>query len=159
MEIERRKEIESHLRVAMQAAEQANRAKSHFLANMSHELRTPLNAIIGFSELMLGPMKHDKLQEYARDIADGGRHLLAVLNNVLDMARIEAGKVELDDHVIRLGSLVEHALSVLGGRNAHPGKELRTSGEGDVLVRGDESRGTTSGSISKSCFKRSKVYR
>jgi signal transduction histidine kinase len=140
MEIERRKEIESHLRVAMQAAQQANRAKSHFLANMSHELRTPLNAIIGFSELMLGPMKHGKFQEYARDIADGGRHLLAVLNNVLDMARIEAGKVELDDHVIRLGSLVDHALSVLGGPSAHAGKQLRTSGDGDILVRGDEVR-------------------
>jgi len=139
-EIERRKEIESHLRVAMHAAQQANRAKSHFLANMSHELRTPLNAIIGFSELMLGRMNQDKLQEYARDISDGGRHLLAVLNNVLDMARIESGKVELEDHVMRLGSVVDHALSVLGGPNAHAGKELRTSGDGDILVRGDEVR-------------------
>jgi signal transduction histidine kinase len=141
LEIERRKEVESHLRVAMEAAQQANRAKSHFLANMSHELRTPLNAIIGFSELMLsGRMKPEKLQEYAHDIADGGRHLLAVLNNVLDMARIEAGKLELDDHVIRLGSVVDHALSMLGGRNAHAGKEIRTSGDGNILVRGDEVR-------------------
>ncbi|HEX4157247.1 MAG TPA: tetratricopeptide repeat-containing sensor histidine kinase [Rhizomicrobium sp.] len=141
MEIERRKEVECHLRVAMQAAQQANRAKSHFLANMSHELRTPLNAIIGFSEIMLsGRMNPEKLQEYARDIADGGRHLLAVLNNVLDMARIESGKVELEDHVIRLGSVVDHALSVLGGRNAHAGKELRMAGDSNILVRGDEVR-------------------
>jgi signal transduction histidine kinase/Flp pilus assembly protein TadD len=140
-EIERRKEVESYLRVAMEAAQQANRAKSHFLANMSHELRTPLNAIIGFSELMLsGRMKPEKLHEYAGDIADGGRHLLAVLNNVLDMARIEAGKVELEDHVIRLGSVVDHALSMLGGRHAHAGKEIRTSGDGNILVRGDEVR-------------------
>jgi signal transduction histidine kinase/tetratricopeptide (TPR) repeat protein len=141
MEIERRKEVERQLRLAMQAAQQANRAKSHFLANMSHELRTPLNAIIGFSELMFsGRMKPEKLQEYAGDIMDGGRHLLAVLNNVLDMARIESGKVELEDRVIRLGSVVDHALSVLGGPSAHAGKQLRTSGDGDILVRGDELR-------------------
>jgi signal transduction histidine kinase len=140
-EIERRTEVESHLRVAMQAAQQANRAKSHFLANMSHELRTPLNAIIGFSELMLsGRMHPAKLQEYARDIADGGRHLLAVLNNVLDMARIEAGKVELDEQVIRLGNVVDHALSVLGGREAYAGTEVRTAGDLDVAVRADEVR-------------------
>ncbi|HEX4081282.1 MAG TPA: ATP-binding protein [Rhizomicrobium sp.] len=141
LEIERRKEVECHLRLAMRAAEQANRAKSHFLANMSHELRTPLNAIIGFSELMLsGRMKPEKLQEYARDIMGGGRHLLAVLNNVLDMARIESGKVALEDRVIRLGSVVDHALSVLGGREAHAGRELRTSGDGNILVRGDAVR-------------------
>jgi signal transduction histidine kinase len=141
LEIKRRTEVEAHLRLAMEVAQQANRAKSHFLANMSHELRTPLNAIIGFSELMLfGRMKPEKLEEYARDIMDGGRHLLAVLNNVLDMARIEAGRVELEDCVIRLGSLVGHALSVIGGRNAHANKEIRTSGDGDILIRGDEVR-------------------
>ena len=138
-EIARRTEVESQLRVAMQAAQQASLAKSRFLANMSHELRTPLNAIIGFAELMLGGhVKPQKTQEYARDIAEGGRHLLAVLNNVLDMARIEAGKVELTDRVVRLGDLVDHALMVLGGRNAYTGKELRVSGDGDILVRGDE---------------------
>ncbi len=141
VEIERREEVETHLRLAMLAAQQANRAKSHFLANMSHELRTPLNAIIGFSELMLsGRMKPEKLQEYARDILDGGRHLLAVLNNVLDMARIESGKVELEDHVIRLGSVVDDALSVLGGWNVRANKELRKSGDGNILIRGDELR-------------------
>ena len=137
-EIERRTEIESRLRVAMQAAQQASLAKSGFLANMSHELRTPLNAIIGFSELMLGGhVRPQKSQEYARDIAEGGRHLLSVLNNVLDMARIESGKVELADRIVRLGDVVDHALLVLG-RNAYAGKELRVSGDGDILVRGDE---------------------
>jgi signal transduction histidine kinase len=141
LEIERRKEVESHLRLAMQTAQQANSAKSHFLANMSHELRTPLNAIIGFSELMYsGRMKPEKLEEYARDIADGGRHLLAVLNNVLDMARIESGKVELEDHIIRLGTIVDHALSVLGGRDVYTGKDLRITGDQNILIRGDEVR-------------------
>ena len=139
-EIERRTEVESRLRVAMQAAQQASRAKSHFLANMSHELRTPLNAIIGFSELLVGGrLKPEKSQEYAGDIAEGGRHLLAVLNSVLDMARIESGKVELQDRLVRLGDVVEHALSMLGGREAHADKDIRASDD-DVLVRGDEVR-------------------
>ena len=89
-EIERRTSVEVHLRDAVQVAEQANRAKSHFLANMSHELRTPLNAIIGFSELMLvRSMKSDDVRDYAGDILEAGRHLLAVLNNILDLASIE----------------------------------------------------------------------
>jgi signal transduction histidine kinase len=137
----RRAEAEAELRIAMEAAQQANRAKSHFLANMSHELRTPLNAIIGFSDLMLGGgIKREKMMEYLRDIADGGRHLLAVLNAVLDMARIEAGKVELSDRVLRLGDVVDHALLLLGGRDTIAGKEIRLSGDGDVLIRGDEVR-------------------
>jgi signal transduction histidine kinase/tetratricopeptide (TPR) repeat protein len=139
-EIQRRTEVESQLRVTMHEAQQASRAKSHFLANMSHELRTPLNAIIGFSELLLGGrLQPEKSREYAGDIAQGGRHLLAVLNSVLDMARIESGKVELQDRLVRLGDVVEHALSMLGGRDAHKDKDIRTSGE-DVLVRGDEVR-------------------
>jgi signal transduction histidine kinase/tetratricopeptide (TPR) repeat protein len=141
IEIARRTEAEAELRIAMHAAQQANLAKSHFLANMSHELRTPLNAIIGFSELMLsGKIKLEKMLEYVRDIADGGRHLLAVLNAVLDMARIESGKVELSDRVLRLGDVVDHALSVLGGRDTIADKEIRVCGDGDVLLHGDEVR-------------------
>jgi signal transduction histidine kinase len=140
-EIERRTEIEAQLRLAMQAAQQASRAKSHFLANMSHELRTPLNAIIGFSELMFDNcVTPEKSQEYAGNIAEGGRHLLAVLNNVLDMARIESGKVELEDHLVRLGDVVDHALSMLGVVETHGEIEFRVSGDRDVLVRGDEVR-------------------
>jgi two-component system cell cycle sensor histidine kinase PleC len=83
-------------------------------------------------------MKPEKTKEYASDIAQGGRHLLAVLNNVLDMARIESGKVELEDRLVRLGDVVEYAIAVLGGRHAHAGKEIRTSGDDDVILRGDE---------------------
>ena len=140
-EIERRTTAEAELRIAMQAAQQANLAKSHFLANMSHELRTPLNAIIGFSELILGGgTKPEKTREYIRDIAGGGRHLLAVLNNVLDMARLESGKVELADRVVRLGDVVDGALAVLGGHDTIAGKEIRVSGDGDILLRVDEVR-------------------
>src|SRR5262249_56764194 len=78
-------------------AEDANQAKSKFLANMSHELRTPLNAIIGFSEIMgsgmFGPLGADRYAEYCRDIHSSGQYLLEVINDVLDMSKIEAGRL------------------------------------------------------------------
>jgi two-component system cell cycle sensor histidine kinase PleC len=81
-------------------AESANRAKSDFLANMSHELRTPLNAILGFSEMMadqvLGPIGSPKYVDYCRDIHDSGQHLLNMISEVLDMARLEAGRIRLE---------------------------------------------------------------
>jgi two-component system cell cycle sensor histidine kinase PleC len=101
-------------------AEDANRAKSEFLANMSHELRTPLNAIIGFSELMesglFGPLGCDKYNEYCRDIRDSGRYLLDVINDILDMSRIEAGRVTLALTPIRLDEIVTEALRVMSVR-------------------------------------------
>jgi signal transduction histidine kinase len=84
---------------AKRAAEEANRAKSEFLANMSHELRTPLNAIIGFSSIirseMLGPVNVPRYREYAGDIHSSGEHLLAIINDILDLSKVEAGKFEL----------------------------------------------------------------
>ena len=81
---------------ARRRAEEANLAKSRFLASMSHELRTPLNAILGFSEVMdnevLGPMEQPDLQEYAEDIHASGQHLLDLINEILDLSRIEAGR-------------------------------------------------------------------
>ncbi|MGY5806425.1 PAS domain-containing sensor histidine kinase [Rhizobium sp. LEGMi198b] len=95
-------------------AEAANKAKSEFLANMSHELRTPLNAILGFSEIlqdqMFGPLGSAKYNEYAKDIHDSGKHLLNVINDILDMSKIEAGHLKLSCERIDLAPLIEECL-------------------------------------------------
>jgi PAS domain S-box-containing protein len=103
-EVTQRKEAEIQLREAKIESDLANRAKSEFLANMSHELRTPLNAIIGFSEIIknevFGPIGQSQYSEYANDIYASGKHLLKIINDVLDVARIEAGERHLNEAVI-----------------------------------------------------------
>ncbi|NLS02886.1 PAS domain-containing protein [Rhizobium sp. P32RR-XVIII] len=95
-------------------AEAANKAKSEFLANMSHELRTPLNAILGFSDIlqnqMFGPLGSLKYDEYAHDIHESGKHLLNVINDILDMSKIEAGHMRLQRETIDLAPLIEESL-------------------------------------------------
>lgn len=102
---------------ARRRAEQANMAKSRFLATMSHELRTPLNAIMGFSEVMqaevLGPIGNDSYKEYVNDIHNSGKHLLNVINEILDLSRIEAGRHELSEESVRLAHVVEDARHML----------------------------------------------
>ncbi len=101
-------------------AEEANQAKSKFLANMSHELRTPLNAIIGFSEIMesgmFGPLGADKYREYCRDIHDSGQYLLDVINDILDMSKIEAGRIRLDFEELELDQLLADSMRVVSQR-------------------------------------------
>jgi two-component system, cell cycle sensor histidine kinase PleC len=101
-------------------AEEANQAKSKFLANMSHELRTPLNAIIGFSEIMesgmFGPLGTDKYREYCSDIHQSGQYLLEVINDILDMSKIEAGRIRLDPEQVELESFLNDAMRVVSGR-------------------------------------------
>ncbi|MBS9478847.1 sensor histidine kinase [Ancylobacter radicis] len=122
-------------------AEDANRAKSEFLANMSHELRTPLNAIIGFSELMesglFGPLGSDKYNEYCRDIRDSGRYLLDVINDILDMSRIEAGRVQLNLQPTNLDEIITDAIRVMSVRADE--KQLTVAAESDegVTVEAD----------------------
>ena len=98
-------------------AEAANKAKSEFLANMSHELRTPLNAIIGFSEIlqnrMFGPLGSEKYEEYANDINSSGKHLLGLINDILDMSKIEAGRLQLACERIDIAPLIEETLRLV----------------------------------------------
>ncbi|WP_112663081.1 PAS domain-containing sensor histidine kinase [Microvirga flavescens] len=99
-------------------AESANRAKSEFLANMSHELRTPLNAIIGFAEVMqsgiFGSLGSDKYEEYCSDIRSSGEYLLSVINDILDMSRIEAGRTTLTKQKVEVNGAVHRALKLVG---------------------------------------------
>lgn len=101
-------------------AEAANRSKSEFLANMSHELRTPLNAVIGFSEVMLaqmfGPMGSEKYAEYARDIHKSGQFLLDVINDILDMSKIEAGRMQLECDTLELNAVLDEVMRLVGPR-------------------------------------------
>jgi signal transduction histidine kinase len=128
-DVTERKQIEQELREAKEHAEFASRAKSEFLANMSHELRTPLNAVLGFTELMIGkvfgPLGHVKYQEYAQYIHDSGAHLLGVINDILDLSKIEAGKRELQEEVLDANLLARAALRIVEGRAADGELRLR----------------------------------
>ena len=113
---------------ARRRAEGANVAKSRFLATMSHELRTPLNAILGFSEVMkgeiLGPMQNRSYHEYAGNIHDSGRHLLHLINEILDLSRIEAGRYELHEEPVRLTDIAEDCERLLKLRAESKGLQL-----------------------------------
>ena len=125
-------ETTHELMQARDAARAADRTKSAFLATMSHELRTPLNAIIGFSDMLKsevsGPLGNDRYREYAGDILDSGRHLLAVINDVLDMSKIEAGQLMLHLESVDLPCTLDACLRLVRGRSVAGGVDL------DVLV-------------------------
>lgn len=115
---------------ARRRAEEANLAKSRFLASMSHELRTPLNAILGFSEVMgnevLGPMQNETYREYARDIHGSGQHLLNLINEILDLSRIEAGRYQLNEEPLVLTDVVDESCHMM---------ELRARNKGIRIVK------------------------
>ena len=126
-EAERSAEI---ARTAMLAAEAASRAKTVFLANMSHELRTPLNAIIGFSEMIghqcFGPVGNARYAEYADNILGAGQHLLELVNDILDIARIEAGQIDLREDVFDLTACLRNCLAIVAPMVAERGLTLRS---------------------------------
>ncbi len=122
-------------------AEEANQTKSKFLANMSHELRTPLNAIIGFSEVMgsgmFGTLGSEKYAEYCHDILTSGHYLLEVINDILDMSKIEAGRMKLDMETLDLSTTLAESLRVVSGRADDKHLTLDTDIEGTVPVVAD----------------------
>jgi signal transduction histidine kinase len=120
-EITVREQTEKELQRAKDVAEAANRYKSEFLASMSHELRTPLNAVIGFSEVLLEKMLGEinaKQEEYLQDILSSGRHLLSLINDILDLAKIESGKMALEPGVFDLKELLGKQLGDGEGKSA-----------------------------------------
>jgi two-component system cell cycle sensor histidine kinase PleC len=122
-------------------AEEANQAKSKFLANMSHELRTPLNAIIGFSEIMesgmFGPLGAEKYHEYCSDIRGSGQYLLEVINDILDMSKIEAGRIRLDFEDLSLDTLLNEAMRVVAARAQDKQLQLTARISPELKLRAD----------------------
>jgi two-component system cell cycle sensor histidine kinase PleC len=141
-----RKIAEEKRRVASEALEEsvrANRSKSEFLATMSHELRTPLNAIIGFSDIirreLFGPMGSERYPDYANDIHDSGTHLLAIINDILDLAKAESGKLELNERDFDAADVLESCVRMCNGR-AETGKVdlIFFGGQSEVRVLADQ---------------------
>ncbi|HUH23842.1 MAG TPA: ATP-binding protein, partial [Brevundimonas sp.] len=127
--------------VAMTRAEAANQIKSEFLANMSHELRTPLNAINGFSEIMagemFGPLGDRRYKGYAADIHQSGQHLLSLINDILDMAKIEAGKLTLHYEAVSLNALCNDAIRLMRGKAMEAGLTLGLVAPDAVQIEAD----------------------
>jgi len=139
------KEREESYRKAKQEAEAANAAKTRFLANMSHELRTPLNAIIGFSEIisgeLFGRLGNEKYLDYSGDILRSGRHLLAVINDVLDLVKSESGRMSLNARDLDMREVLEDCAAMMGDQCRQEGLGFAVSGlEHTLPVTGDPAK-------------------
>lgn len=141
---ERKIEEEALIR-AKEEAEEANKTKTDFLANMSHELRTPLNGILGFSQMMIdqvfGNLGHDKNMTYVKDINHAGQHLLRLVNEILDVSKIEAGQLTLAETQVDVKNVVTSCAKIAGERLSEAELELTTDIDADLpLLLADETR-------------------
>jgi len=139
-----RRRAARELREAADLAEAANHAKSAFLSNMSHELRTPLNSIIGFSDLIrnqvMGPIANVKYLEFAGDINSSGLHLLNLVNGILDLSKIEVGKMTLSENKIDIGNLVADCLTIVDPLAKAAGVAIHRDILPDIRLRADETK-------------------
>lgn len=128
--------VQERLLQAKEQAEFANRAKTQFLANISHELRTPLNAINGFANIMademFGPLGNEKYMEYMGDIMDSGKHLLSIINDILDISKIEAGQMELQEEKTSLPAIVSSCVALVANRARENNQLIRTEIDEDI---------------------------
>ena len=142
-EVSQRQAAQLQLERAKEAAEAANYAKSEFLANMSHELRTPLNAVIGFSDILaeqvFGPLTEHQ-QQYVSDILESGQHLLSLVNDILDLAKIESGTMELEHNHVNLPALLERSAHMFREKALRHGLSLICEVQPDLVVEADERR-------------------
>ncbi len=142
-DITARKRTAAAERRAKEEAIAANRAKTEFLSNVSHELRTPLNAVIGFSDMMrnqlLGPLGHARYVEYANDIRCAGAHLLAVINDILDVSRIELGRLDLHDVEVDVPGMIDLAIRLVDAKAREKPVSIETAIDGALpRLRADE---------------------
>jgi signal transduction histidine kinase len=135
--------LNAELALRNKEVERANQLKSEFLASMSHELRTPLNAIVGFSDLLAeegaGPL-NEKQKRFVEHVRSGSRHLLQLISDILDVSRIEAGRIELHRENLRAGEAVDEVLSVLRPLILNKQIEVVSATKGDVSVYADRVR-------------------
>ena len=139
----RERNMSRSLEEALAAAESANKAKSHFLSNMSHDIRTPMNAIVGFAALLAKDADNaEKVREYTRKISASSQHLLSLINDVLDMSKIESGKTTLNVAVFHLPELMEELYTILLPQAKAKGQffEFRTKGRPAERLLGDKLR-------------------
>ena len=144
-DITERRQRDKKLLLAIKTMAAANDARTAFLANMSHELRTQLNGIVGFSDMMLsetlGPLGNARYREYIGDIHKSGQQLMALINDVLDLARLDDGKLDLSEEDVDLKSVVEEACRLARSQSAPPSPQIVNSvPQGLAHIRGDERR-------------------
>jgi PAS domain S-box-containing protein len=144
MDVTERKRIQEELVAAVDASEDASRAKSAFLANMSHELRTPLNAIIGYSEMLQEEMSDRELEDLMPDlhkVHDAGKHLLSLINDILDLSKIEAGRMDILTEEVDVAAVVQDVAATIQPQAVEGGNQVRVSCAADIgTMRADQTR-------------------